>query len=285
MGMMGASLALALRRSSQFEGRVLGAVRSQKSADYIRSTDLCDEVHVVSNGKDARARFDSLPESSLIVIGVPVASAVSLLGDLRGIRHLVTDMSSTRAEVEKASAGVRFVGSHPICGSEDTGPQAARPGLFETRLCIITPSPDSRSEDVQAVSDFWKDLGMNVMSMTASEHDRILAYLSHAPHVISGLMAHWGMSDAVEEAVRKSPVPLTGGGFRDMVRIAGSNPEMWLDIIRTNRREVIGSLETFQKYLTDTIELLKGDDEQTMMQWLRSARLKRNRLCGYPDDK
>ncbi len=285
MGMMGASLALALRKSSEFKGRVLGAVRSEKSAEYIRTTDLCDDVCVVSSGKEARLHIESLDSNSLVVLGVPVASAVALLGDLGGLPHLVTDMSSTRADVQNAARNVRFVGSHPICGSEDTGPQAARPGLFENRLCIITPASHSKEEDVTLVQEFWQDLGMNVVSMPADEHDRILAYLSHGPHVISGLMAHWGMSPSVAKAVHRSPVPLTGGGFRDMVRIAGSNPEMWLDIFRTNRKEIVASLEAFREAMSETIRLLEKGTDEELMQWLRDARRKRNILSGYPEDK
>jgi len=284
MGMMGASLALALKKSDRCHGKVLGAVRSERSAAYIRQMELCDEVFVLPEVDLARAHYEKLPEPSLIVIGMPVGAATNFVRSLKGVQHLITDMSSTRRAIEDAAAGVRFVGSHPICGSEDAGPQAARVDLFVHRLCILTPQAGSANDDIKAVEDFWQKLEMNVIRMDPAIHDRVLAYLSHAPHVLSGMIAQWGFSSSVADAVRKSPVPLSGGGFRDMVRIAGSNPEMWLDIIRTNGDQIKQVLEEFRD---QTNELLANWDSRSGDQWtawLKEARRRRNLLCGYPEE-
>lgn len=283
--MMGASLADALRKTPSFSGKILGAVRSQASADFIRSHGVCDEIHVVASHEAALERLSKLPDSSLIVIGLPVRSAVEFTSGLAGLPHLVTDMSSTRRAIERSAGKVRFVGSHPICGSEDTGPQALRVGLFENRLCIITPLQSSLPQDVTDISTFWKSIGMNVMTMDAEEHDTILAYLSHAPHFISGLMATWGMSLPVKNAIDKSPAPLTGGGFRDMVRIAGSNPEMWIDILETNGDQIKAVMQEFHKDLGALLSGWDARSESEWLVWLKEARKRRNKLSGFPENQ
>lgn len=283
--MMGASLADALRKTDQFDGRILGAVRSKASADFIASHNICDEIHIVPSHQAALQKLEELSEPALVVIGLPVRSAVEFTSGLANLRHLVTDMSSTRRAIGNAAANVRFVGSHPICGSEDTGPQALRPGLFEKRLCIITPVAHSKSQDIADVETFWRAIGMNIMTMNAEEHDTILAYLSHAPHFISGLMAMWGLSVPVQNAVSKSPVPLTGGGYRDMVRIAGSNPEMWIDILKTNGDQIKTVMQEFHSELGALLAGWDSRSESDWMHWLKEARKRRNKLSGYPEDQ
>lgn len=284
MGMMGASLALALKSHPGFRGRITGVVRSEKSKAYIEEMKWCDSVYTASDTQLPGA-IDALDESSLFVIGLTVTACVEYLRTLRGRSFLVTDMSSTRRAAGEASAGVRFVGSHPICGSEDTGPSAAKAGLFEKRLCIVTPVPQSSPADILCIEEFWRALGMDVMRMDAPSHDLIWAYLSHAPHILSGMLAHWGFSSAVQSALAQAPVPLTGGGFRDMVRIAGSNPEMWLDIIRTNGDSIKQVLVEFRRELDELIAGFDGKSDEDWKRWIGDARRKRNRLCGYPEER
>lgn len=284
MGMMGASLALALKSMKTFGGRISGVVRSEASAGYIREMGWCNAVYTASQPELGHV-IRSLEADTLFVVGLPVGSCVDYLPGLRGLPFLVTDMSSTRRSVEEAAAGVRFVGSHPICGSEDTGPRAAREALFEKRLCIVTKAPHSIEEDTNSIVSFWSTLGMDVMQMEASAHDSIWAYLSHGPHILSGMLAHWGFSTDVQSALLKAPVPLTGGGFRDMVRIAGSNPEMWLDIIRTNGDQIKRVLVEFRAELDQLIQGFDGKTDIEWKTWITEARRKRNRLCGYPEDK
>ncbi len=284
MGMMGASLALALRKFDGFSGRISGVVRSRASFDYVTEMGWCDSVYMAAQPEVDHV-IRSLEPGTLFVVGLPVGSCVSYLSTLRGLPFLVTDMSSTRRAVQEAASGVRFVGSHPICGSEDTGPRAAKPGLFEKRLCIVTPAADSTDADLESVRSFWSDLGMDVMQMDASAHDLIWAYLSHGPHILSGMLAHWGFSSSVQDALARAPVPLTGGGFRDMVRIAGSNPEMWLDIIRTNGDQIKRVLIEFRHELDQLIQGFDKKSDDDWKNWISEARRKRNRLCGYPEER
>lgn len=289
MGMMGASLGLALKRLPAFHGSVTGVVRSEKSARFIEEHSLADHVKIVANQDEIK----SFPFSSydLTVIGLPVYSTISLL-DLIPLNAdtLITDMSSTREDVFAAAEkrkDLRFVGSHPMCGSEDAGPSAAVADLYHQRLCIIFPGQGkAKKGDRDQVRDFWSLLGMNTMDMDAKEHDQVLSYLSHAPHIISGLLTLWAdRASVVKDATGRAPMPITGGGFRDMARIAGSNPEMWTDILMTNQSNLAQSMREYKKDLESIIEKIEAGDREWWMQWFYDARKARNHLSGYPEDR
>lgn len=311
MGMMGASLALALRDHPVFAGRVSGVVRSEKSAALIREQGLADEVFRVdtraaasteSGGRDGWPA--GLPDPSafdLVVLGLPVGAAVEMLPTIEKFTGVITDMSSTGAVARRAEdfADLRFVGAHPMCGSEDTGPGAARAGLFQDRLCLIldrtlragagSAPPPTYDSDRDQVERLWRAVGMQTFRVDADRHDEIVGYLSHGPHVISGLLTNWARGSAtVADALSRSPLPITGGGFKDMARIAGSNPEMWYEILDTNRGPVAGSLREFSAQLESLIDKLEagaGDDADRdfWYEWFNTARKDRDFLCGYDE--
>lgn len=289
MGMMGASLALSLRGSGSFHGRITGVVRSQRSASFIEQHGMADSV-VVEPDLDRISEI-SLDEYDAIILGLPVKSIVRIFDIFPSYDGIITDMSSTRKEVHEAAdkrSDLRFVGSHPMCGSEDQGPMAARADLFHNRLCIITKGEKSGAEndDELKVIEFWKAVGMKTYSMAPSDHDEVLAYLSHSPHILSGLMTMWAnKAGVVERAASMSPVPITGGGFRDMARIAGSNPEMWTDILFTNKDAIIHSLNEYAEDLKSLVGKLKAGDRQWWLDWFAGARKARNKLCGYPEER
>ncbi len=295
MGMMGASLGAALRARTDFVGRISGVVRTQRSAAFIRDNGLADEVFVCPKPDSPGPRMDSF---DLIVVGLPVGSVPALLDRLPACSAIVTDMSSTRRTVERAASRrveLRFVGSHPMCGSEDSGPSAFRARLFERRLCIITPRNSTQDvpaearqaavDDARRVAAFWEWLGMDTYFLNADTHDRLTAYLSHTPHLLSGMLTRWAQADeAVALSLTHSPQPVTGGGFKDMARIAGSNPEMWADIMESNGDFILLSLEDYVESAQEVLKLLRTHDRAAWIEWFRAARLARNRLCGYPDE-
>ena len=291
MGMMGASLALAMRGSGLFDGRITGVVRSEKSAHFIEKHGMADEVVIASELQQVTdidlSRYD------LVILGLPVKSIVELFGLLPAYSGLITDMSSTRREVHEAAAerdDLRFVGSHPMCGSEDAGPSAARADLFHNRLCLLTEAgaggDEELSGDGKRIASFWKSIGMRTYMMDPGDHDTVLAYLSHSPHVLAGLLADWARgAESVDVATSRSPIPITGGGFRDMVRIAGSNPEMWTDILETNRDHISSSLKDFAGRLEVIIQQVEKGERDWWLHWFGTARKARNFLCGYPEDR
>ena len=286
MGMMGASLAYALKKSDLFQGSIAGVVRGEKSAAFIRENGLAQEVYATSLPGDSE-RLDPT-RYDLIVIGLTIRSSVRLLGELPPVQCLITDMCSTRREIEAAAVArpdLRFIGSHPMCGSEDSGPSSLREDLYGDKLCLLTPRPETPEEDVQLVGDLWRAVGMKTCVIEPEPHDEILAYLSHAPHVIAGLLTNWALDNpSVARSIETTPMPVTGGGFKDMARIAGSNPEMWTDILETNRENLIIALEDFQNATEAALDLLRDFKRDDWLDWFVRARRARNTLCGYPED-
>lgn len=292
MGMMGASLARALRLHTGFTGTISGVVRSRESASLIREHGLADEVHIAADLN--RKSIPDLASHDFIVLGLPVRSVAYLLANLPSFSGLVTDMSSTRRLVQQAAErreDIRFIGSHPMCGSEDTGPGAFVENLFQDRLCILTPRTTDaenpvENPDARQVEQFWKALGMHTYFLNGESHDELLAYLSHAPHLIASILTIWARKNPhVDGSIQHAPIPVTGGGFKSMARIAGSNPEMWTDILNTNRDNLLASLELFARELDEVVKHLRATPDFDWQCWFREARQARNRLCGYPDSR
>ncbi|MDH5656122.1 MAG: prephenate dehydrogenase/arogenate dehydrogenase family protein [Spirochaetia bacterium] len=295
MGMMGSSLSLALKNSGDFHGRVDGIVQSEKSRVFIETHKICDQVFRLEALED----FKDFPleKYDLIVIGLPVGKILPLAELIPEYRGVITDMSSTRVRVAEAFAkrsDLRFVGSHPMCGSEDAGPSAAKQDLFHNKLCIILEGKEGQgrkkggaiSSDWQDVARFWGSIGMKTFLMKENDHDEVLAYLSHSPHVLAGLISIWASeSSAVMDSNTESPIPISGGGFRDMVRIAGSNQKMWTDILETNRESILDSLRHYRNDLDEMILNLENFDREYFMEWFTKARKARNILCGIREDE
>ncbi len=325
MGMMGASLAAGLRKQPN-PPAITGVVRSERSKQWILDHDLADEA-IASTSMDVfrlgLSRYD------LIVLGMPIAANGVLLENLaeiypgdfkwsapsfsdqeQGVESsnpeakrpldgnqddslpLITDMSSTRTYLEEVAARyphLPFIGSHPMCGSEDAGPSAFRDSLFRDRLVILIRSTLRNSDDEQAyklLNQFWSSLGARVSELNEKDHDLVLAYLSHAPHLVSSLLATVTANRSEVQTINaQSPIPITGGGLRDMLRIAGSNPEMWKDIIHTNRKYILESLRDFRSGLDELIETVESDSMEWWSDWQTRSRGFRNEICGFEEKR
>ena len=284
MGLMGSSLALALRQRVP-NIRIGGVVRSQKSADYLRSftvenKKIADEVIVCPRIEEAR----NLPYRNyeLIVFGIPIQQLMSLFSHLPAVDSLITDMSSAQSALYSAvqeRPDLRFVHSHPLCGSEENGPQAAKQCLFQNRLCLISAHPKHAAE-VPLIEKFWQSLQMQTCITSVQEHDQAVAYLSHTPHLLSGLLCLWALQEKTISALQsKSPLPLAGGGMQDMVRTAGSNPEMWADILKANKKNILSSLQKYEKEVSQLIQSLKEKEPSWWLSWFQDARKAREKLC------
>ena len=224
VGLIGGSAALAARRAG-FATEVVGLGRTQENLDTALSRGIVD---VASRDPEV------LRDCDLVLLATPVRtlalSARQVVSELRS-DTVVTDGGSVKAEVVRdceAILGSRFVGSHPIAGTEDSGAAAADATLFQEAVCVVTPSQATRPEATALVRQFWEALGMRVVVMDAQAHDRALAVTSHLPHLLAFALAGVGAGE------RAALVDLIGPSFRDMTRIASSSPEMWRDILLAN---------------------------------------------------
>ncbi|WP_167880204.1 prephenate dehydrogenase [Leptospira fletcheri] len=269
LGLMGASLSLALKKKGA-DAKVTGVVGSRKSKEKGISLGSADRI-LTSEEFGENPNWNDF---DLIVFGVPVNTIVELIPSLpEDWPGLMTDMGSTKRDIVSAvesshSSSHRYVSSHPMCGSEESGLEFANADLYEGRLCILTRPKGATEKAFSDLESFWRFLGMETVEIPALEHDRILSYVSHSPHIVASIMTDWVWeNECVQKFTDRSPLPLTGGGFRDMTRIAGSNPKMWAPIFSSNRDEILSSLLDFRGHLDRIISELGPEKPLDLDHW------------------
>ncbi|HTI17439.1 MAG TPA: prephenate dehydrogenase/arogenate dehydrogenase family protein [Trinickia sp.] len=249
VGLIGGSLARALRErgESAAGGIVVGVGRSLASAERARQLGVVDEV--VALDDDAALR-GALAGADLVLIAAPVAQTEPLLARIASFLDdstLITDAGSTKLDVvaaARSTLGARigqFVPGHPVAGRESSGVEAALADLYVGRNVVLCPLPENRPADVARIEALWCAAGAVVSTMDAEQHDRVLASVSHLPHLLSFALVEQilGTPDA---ALKLS---FAAGGFRDFTRIAASSPEMWRDICLANRTALVAELDGY----------------------------------------
>jgi len=208
--------------------------------------------------------------SDLILLGAPASALADLvrflLPHLSG-NTLVTDVASVKGPVEKELAPllqgrVRWIGSHPMAGSEESGFHAARADLFQNATVILTPTQSTAAQTTQDISTFWKALGARVVEVTAEEHDRQVARISHLPHAVAATLVR---------AAGQKGLLFAGPGYRDTTRIAAGPTAMWAEILLGNREEILKGLQDFRGQLQDLEKALENRDAAALTRYLEDA--------------
>jgi len=267
-GLLGGSLALAARRAGGW--RVALWARRAEAVAEIDCMGIADAVSTDLRGIVAGA--------DLVILCVPAGAMPALareIADTVSPRTIVTDVGSVKASVVAELGGIfrgraRFVGSHPMAGSEQTGIRAARADLFEDAACILTPDGASDPEALAELRAFWQKLGSRVIEVAPAAHDEIVALVSHLPHLVAATL--------VQTVLAENPraFEFSGPGFRDTTRVAAGPPAMWAEILRTNAPAVRKSAEAMIEKLRGILTLL--DREQPMTDFLTEAKTQRDRL-------
>jgi prephenate dehydrogenase len=280
-GLMGGSLALAIRKK-KLAYHVTGLVRNENTLQEAIHLGFADEFYLESDflKKDLWNKYD------FIVFSLPVdltCKKISLIPD--SYTGILTDLGSTKREIIQAvenrfTREHNYISSHPMTGSENSGARYAKEDLYEGKLCILTSPKRLKTEVKEKIQTFWDKLGSQTIEIPAEDHDEVLAYLSHSPHIISSLLVTWaGTNPKVKEYNQRSKIPLSGGGFRDMSRIAGSNPEMWEAIIHTNKSDIYKSLKEFKIKLEELLEIFEKDGNSNFWKkYFEKARDYRNQI-------
>ncbi|MGS1106212.1 prephenate dehydrogenase [Achromobacter anxifer] len=266
VGLIGGSFAAALRRAGQV-GRVLGVGRNAQSLARAVELGLIDEA---ASAEEAAARAD------LILLATPVGGLADTLSRMRA--HLrpgtvLTDAGSTKVEVvaaARAALGDRiaqFVPGHPIAGAERTGPEAADADLYRKRTVILTPLAENGESSLDLVRRAWQACGADVIDMDADAHDRVLASVSHLPHLLSAVY----MEQVAEAADASTRLALAGSGFRDFTRIAAGSPEMWRDIFLSNRDAMLAELADVRVVLDRAERAIADGDGAALLTLLDTA--------------
>ena len=219
VGLIGGSLGQALRRSKRY--KVLGIARKSSTLRDAKRMGAIDSGSL---------KLSDVSHADIVVLCTPVDSIVPLISKLKPSlkpRAIVTDVGSVKGILDKQIRGVRFVGSHPLAGSHKTGVKAARPDLFKGATCVVVPRDRSA---LKTIREMWKTVGAKVIEMSASAHDDAVAFTSHLPHVIAHALVHT-VSQRPQQKILTS---LMAGSFRDVTRVASSDPDQWLQIFHAN---------------------------------------------------
>lgn len=256
VGLMGASAGLAVKQRG-LAREVVGFSRRKQTLEEARRIGAIDSFETDLEAAAKGADF--------VLVSVPVDAVASRVRELAVCAladgAVITDVGSVKESIcaqvetdEKAAA--RFVGGHPIAGTEKSGPAAAIETLYEGRHCILTPGGKNNPAATQKVRAFWEALGMQVEQMEPAHHDEVLAMISHLPHVVA-----YALVGAVAAYDREHPaLKFTAGGFKDFTRIAASAPGLWRAIIEANRRASLDSIARFKAELEQMEAAIEAGD-------------------------
>lgn len=268
LGLIGGSVALGLRRQGWY---VSGDDIDSATADAALDRGVVDAL-----GIDAAAE--------ITFVAVPVLAALDqverALGETSGS---VTDVGSVKAAICAAAADTRFVGGHPMAGSELDGLDGAQSDLFEGAVWVLTPGLDSDDTVFAQVASIVASLGAEVVALTPERHDQLVAVVSHVPHLTAATLMGLASERAEEHAAL---LRLAAGGFRDMTRVASGRPGIWLDICAENRTAIVGVLDQLIDGLGDMRNIIDAGDRDTLYARLTAARQARVNLPNrvvHPD--
>ncbi|ODU99536.1 MULTISPECIES: prephenate dehydrogenase/arogenate dehydrogenase family protein [unclassified Thiobacillus] len=276
-GLIGGSFALALKQAGAVR-EVLGVGRNPARLTVARELGLIDRA----------ADWAEAGQADCILLAMPVGETEAVLNKLAP--HLkagaiVTDAGSTKAnvvEVARAALGTRFadfVPGHPIAGSEQSGPGAARADLYQGKRVVLTPQAETRAGAIAMVRTLWEATGAQVETLEAAQHDRIFAAVSHLPHLAAFAL----VDDLAQRADGDTFFRFAASGFRDFTRIAGSSPEMWRDIALANRGALVAELDAYLASLQALRSAVSADDAEALLAIFSRARAAREHWLKTQD--
>jgi len=265
LGLMGASLALALRKRG-YTGRLVAYARKAATREEALARGMVDEA------------FDNpdpaVKAATLVVLCAPLRACAEIAAEFAPLLRpgaLVTDVGSTKGWICRQMAGLLppgvFVGSHPIAGSEKQGLQAASAGLYENALTVVTSHLDVPEEAAARVEGLWASAGARVCRMEAEDHDRLLARTSHLPHVAAAALAK-----AIGRDCAETVGAFCGTGFYDSTRVASGSIDMWHDILMTNAPAVAEELRAFKIEVERVYDDLQAGRLEEVTRFLEQAR-------------
>lgn len=257
LGLIGGSLGLALKAKDK-NLRIIGVARKLHQIEKAKTMGAIDQGFLdLTQG---------VIDSDFIVIATPISSikdiVLKIVPFLRS-SCVITDVGSTKNEVVTSLSllprkEINFVGSHPIAGSHLSGIEAAKKNLFQYNPCIITPLPSTCPEALAKVKKFWEFIEAKVIILTPLEHDEVISSISHLPHILSSVLIN-----IIITLQKKFPyIPeIIAQSFKDMTRIAASNPYMWSDIILSNREMLLKSLSLLRDKISHWEKLIKEQEK------------------------
>ena len=256
--------------------------RSKETREKIKNLNIVDNV-------DDNIR-ESVKDSDLIVLGVPVVAMESIVCEIAPFLKsgtIITDVGSVKKHLIDSilpilPSDVFFVPGHPIAGTEKSGPEAGFAELFNGRWCILTPNKNTSQVALEKVKFIWEQAGMQIATMDAEYHDRVLAITSHIPHLVAFSIV--GTVTELEDQLKTEVIKYSAGGFRDFTRIAASDPIMWRDVFLNNSEAVLEMLGRFIEDLTALQKSIRWQDGDSLENLFTKTREIRKGIISEEQD-
>lgn len=253
---------------------LLRAIKEKKLSKKITAYDKSKEVMSVLKQENFDLNLENnislaIKNADLIIIAAPLSSYKEILLSIKPNlkkNAILTDTGSAKKEINKIIENLNltnnsWIASHPIAGTEESGPKAGFSKLFEKRWCIVSPSNNAKKDDIKKIQIFWEKLGSNVKLMSVEDHDYILSLTSHLPHAIAYSLVRTAINN--DDKFKHDVIQYSAGGLRDFTRIAASDPVMWRDIFIDNSDNILKTLDNFSKNLEEIKKAIKernGDE-------------------------
>jgi len=285
-GLIGSSLARAIKKKG-LSSKIVSSNRSDSVNKKVIKLKIVDD-----SSSDTKKMADG---SDLIIIATPLSSYKSVILKIKDslkTGSILTDVGSVKENVislieKNVPKNVSWISSHPIAGTEESGPEAGFSELFENRWCILTPSKKANDKDIKLLETFWKKMGSKVDIMDAKQHDYILSITSHIPHLIAYNIVNTTLN--AQDKKESDVVKYSAGGLRDFTRIAASNPIMWRDVFIQNKKNTSNMIDNFITNLEDLKKAIENEDGKkleeifTKTKKIRKEIVKAGQDVGKPD--
>ena len=262
-GLIGSSIFKGLKKVGSIK-KIITYDNDKSVNEIIKKDKLSDEIF--------KSAGDAVKNSDLIIIATPISSFENVLNSIKDnlkTGSILTDTCSVKTGVSKIFEKMNLKNSicipgHPVAGIENSGPKAGFADLFKNRWTILTPSKSTDENTVQKVSNFWESLGSKIKIMSDEDHDKILTFTSHLPHVVAYNIVKTSMSH--DEEVKDDIIKYSAGGLRDFTRIAASDPIMWRDIFIDNSALIIQAIDKFIKNLDEFKKAISEKDSKKLIE-------------------
>jgi prephenate dehydrogenase len=275
LGLIGGSMALAIKKAHP-NVVIIGYDVNENELKLARTLKVIDEV--------ASSLEQGVREADLIILATPVMQTEKILAEMPVSvlkeNVIVTDVGSTKQRIVKhaeqlGKKGITFIGGHPMAGSHKSGVVAARAHLFENAFYVLTPTNDVAAEDVERLKEWLKGTKAQFVVLSPKEHDRITGVISHFPHIIAASLVH-----QAQQYEKENPLVsrLAAGGFRDITRIASSNPEMWRDIFIHNKDELLALFDGWISEMQKLRSIVEEENSEAIYRYFLQAKQFRDGL-------
>ena len=282
-GLIGSSILRAVEEK-KLATKISAYDKSSKVNDYLKKNFLADICNNIS---------DVVKDSDLVVIASPLSSYKEILLSIQSSLKenvILTDTGSAKKEVNKIInnlnlKNVNWIASHPIAGTEYSGPEAGFASLFKNRWCILSADKKVSKDKISVLEKFWSKLGSKVKSMSFEDHDYILSLTSHLPHAVAYSIVKTAINNEYE--FKDDVIQYSAGGLRDFTRIAASDPLMWKDIFIDNSDNILKVLDNYSKNLEEIKTAIKNKDSKKLLEIFSSTKKFRKEIieAGQDTDK